>query len=209
MVTNGPSAAQHVRESAERHVLAVFDAERVCSPVFRGNGIRAGSAAFFDPQICPSMWERANAVMHHLQTSHEIEYVDRTAPGTAPYDPDDAEMRSAVFVHFVNDPNVLFVFRDRAERLSWLWGAAWEEGRCNVTQAVGCTGDTGPTAFIPTLRGQFLVCFEGCGPCHEHLDDIAVTNLIIAEADAHLAFDSTGLAAVDKWRAIRAGQEGV
>ena len=128
MVTNGPSAAQHVRESAERHVLAVFDAERVCSTVFRGNGIRAGSAAFFDPQICPSMWERANAVMHHLQTSHEIEYVDRTAPGTAPYDPDDAEMRSAVFVHFVNDPNVLFVFRDRAERLSWLWGAAWKRG---------------------------------------------------------------------------------
>ena len=200
MVTNGASAAQHVR--------AVFDAERACATVFRGNGIRSDSATFFDPQLCPSMWERANAVMHHLQTSHVIEYVDRTAPGTAPYDPDDAAMQNAVFVHFVNDPDVLFVFRDRAERLSWLWGAAWEEGRCNVTQALGCTGDTGPTAFIPTLRGQFLVCFEGCEPCHEHLHDTAATNLIIAEADAHLAFEPKPPVAAAKYRAIRAGQEG-
>ena len=198
MVTNGVSAAQHVRASAERHVLAVFDAERACGTVFRGNGIRSDSAMFFDPQLCPRMWERANAVMHHLQTSHEIEYVDRSTPGTAPYDPDDPAMPNAVFIHFVNDPNVLFVFRDRAARLSWLWGAAWEEGRCNVKQALACTGDTGATAFIPTLRGQFLVCFEGCAPCHEYLYETAETNLIISEADAHLAFDATSQAAADK-----------
>ena len=179
-------------------MLAVFDAERACGTVFRGNGIRSDSAIFFDPQLCPRMWERANAVMHHLQTSHEIEYVDRTTPGTAPYDPDDPAMQNAVFIHFVNDPNVLFVFRDRAERLSWLWGAAWEEGRCNVKQASACTGDTGPTAFIPTLRGQFLVCFEGCEPCHEYLYETAETNMIISEADAHLAFDATSQAAADK-----------
>ena len=143
-----------IRASAERHVSAVFDAERACATVFRGNGIRSDSAIFFDPQLCPSMWERANAVMHHLQTSHGIECVDRSAPGTAPYDPDDSEMQGAVFIHFVNDPNVLFVFRDKAERLSWLWRAAWEEGRCNVTQSLGCTAESGPTAFIPTLRGH-------------------------------------------------------
>ena len=199
-------ATQHIRESAERHVAAVYDAERACATVFRGNGIRSDSAPFFDPQLCPRMWERANAVMHHLQTSYAIEYVDRSAPCTAPYDPDDADMQNAVFIHFVNDPNVLFVCRDRAERLSWLWGAAWEEGKCNVNQALGCTGDTGVTAFIPTLRGQFLVCFEGCEPCHEHLHDTASTNLIIAGADAHLAFEAKAVAAAARYRQIRAGQ---
>ena len=33
--------------------------------------------------------------------------------------------------------------------------------------------------------------------------------MILTEADAHLAFNATGQAAVDKWRAIRAGQEGL
>ena len=63
--------------------------------------------------------------------------------------------------------------------------------------------------IYPDAARAFLVCFEGCGPCHEYLYETAETNMIMTEADAHLAFDATGKPQSDKCRAIRAGQEGL
>jgi hypothetical protein len=162
----------------------------------------------FDPLTMPRVHARANAVMHHLQPSHDLEYIDRRPPSSPPYDLNDPNQQAAMFVHFVNEPDTLYVFRDRAGMFRWLWMTVWPADRCRIHDAAACTGDGVYTVFVPVQRGQVLVFFEACLPCYEHLHDVALGGDILAEADARVAAEAVAEQQVAKWRAIRAAQDG-
>lgn len=179
-----------VRESAHEHVQAVRATERAVRSAGVGRGMTA--PRYFDPVYNQRMHDRVNAVMHHLQTSHELTYIDRSRPGawgheSRRYDPHDPDLQAAMFVHFVSQPNTVYVFRDEPERFAWLWSMAWPERRCIVGGSAACTGLYGSTDYLTLHRGQFLLAWECCGPCFEHLHEVAEGGEILAEADAQIA----------------------
>lgn len=188
-VTRDERAA--IRASAHEHVAAVEATERAVRSAGVGQGITAPT--YFDPVYNQRMSDRANAVMHHLQTSHDLSYIDRSRPGAwgysefRRYDPHDPDLQAAMFVHFVSKPNTVYVFRDEPERFAWLWSMAWPERRCTVGESAACSGLYGPTDYLTLHRGQFLLAWECCGPCMEHLREVAEGGEILAEADAQIA----------------------
>ena len=62
--------------------------------------------------------------------------------------------------------------------------------------------------YLLLQRGQFILAFECCGPCHQRLLEIVEGAEILAEADARVAFDAIAAERAAKWRAIRAEQDG-
>lgn len=211
-----PAERAAIRASAEQHVQAALDLERCTRETFSANPFgcsapRDGCGYLFDPNTMPHMRQLADSVMHHLHTSHELEYIDRSDPRAATYkryDPHDPNLQGCMFVHFVGQPNRLYAFHDRAEAFRWLWQCAWPTDRCNIGAHPACDGvQAGYCMFLPCQRGQFLIMFEACMLCVEHLNDQALGGVILAEADAQLAAEANAPATIARWRAIRAEQE--
>lgn len=194
-----------IKAGAEQHVTAVREMDRAVRHTFSHFGL-GKYFGLFDPNMMPHMYERANAVMHRLHTSYDLDYIDQNPSGTAEYDPDNPNAQAAMFVHFVNRPNAVYVFRDGAELREWFWVNAWPLDRCTMHDSAGCIG-ADYTVFVPVQRGQFLVLFEACYPCAEHLCDMVLGGGILAEADARVAFEAVKTQMVERWRAIRAEQE--
>ncbi|KLO31501.1 hypothetical protein ABW16_01235 [Mycolicibacter heraklionensis] len=201
-----PAERAAIKASAEQHVEARRETDRAVRHTFSRFSL-GNYFDLFDPSTMPHMYERANAVMHHLHTSHDLEYVDQSPAGTAKYDPDNPSMQAAMFVHFVNRPNSVHVFRDDAALHDWFWVTAWPLDRCTMHDSAACTGDGVYTVFVPVQRGQFLLIFEACLPCAEYLCDLRLGEDILAEADARVAFDAVRTQMVERWRSIRAEQE--
>lgn len=151
------------------------------------------------------MYARANAVVRHLQTSHELTYVDHhkgqywhqqlrsereTDPAPRLYDEHNPELQAAIFVNYVHKPNTVHVFHDVPTEHSWLTLTCWPEGRCIVREAADCSGAYGDnygTCYLLLQRGQFLLAFECCHACFTHLRDVVEGGEILAEADAAAA----------------------
>lgn len=202
-----PAQRAVVRASAEQHVAAAADMQRLQNSI----GVIEGVAAdrFFDPQLSPIMYARKRSVLHRLATDHGVVHIDYRPTGARTmYDPHDPVMQATRFVHFVSKPGAVFVLRDPEASFSNVWSQAWPERACNVRISADCLGVHGFTVHLTVNAGQYLLVWESCGPCIAHLREIAEGGAILAEADAHAAAESAAAEQAAKWRAIRADQEG-
>ena len=184
-----------IHDSAHEHVQAVREAEQTLRalPSWEG-GLRLGRLA--DPMLSPQMYERTDAAMRHIHTCHEITHIDHSERGAwgynefRRYDPHDSDLQVGVSVWFANRPNTVHEYRHvptTKDCFCWLSSLTWPEGRCMVNVAAACAGMTGGTMYVTRQRGQFILVWECCSACHEHLTDVAEGGEILAEVDAELA----------------------
>lgn len=199
-----PAERAAIKAAADQHIAAVASTTRSLHAAANGiGGIRGDRAA--DPGYNPRFHERTDAVVRHLQTSHDLTYIDHhkgtfwhlqlhhereNNPAPRRYDEHDPELQAAVFVHYVHKANTVHVFRDVPTEYGWLTLTCWPEGRCIVNEAAECLGAYGAnygTCYLLLQRGQFILAFECCNACYQHLCDVVEGGEILAESNAAAA----------------------
>jgi hypothetical protein len=163
-------------------VNAVLDGEQIVASVCR-RGYDNGP--WFDPLLSPTMHELANRTMRDLRTGMAEGRIERDPDDDRANVPDDPDDDRVFFVHFVGSTRV-GVCRAEAEYFASMlkmmaWAHPMWDTECNIKIADNCDG---PTAWVPLLRGQFLLIFEGCQACHERAGRLADDGNLVSEMKA-------------------------
>jgi hypothetical protein len=150
-----------------------------------------------DPILNPKFYARVRDLTHRLRTPDAVRYVDHAPVGAAPFDRD----APAPMLHYVGQPDTVHVLRDPSTLTGFagLYSTRWPLGHCDLAEAVDCHGDDSLGIYVTVTRPPVVLVFEACGPCLQHLDDVAWSGDILAEADARVAFDGAAKAAVERW----------
>ncbi len=150
-------------------VNAVLDGEQIVAGVWR-RGYDNGP--WFDPVWNPMMHELAERTMRDLRSGMAEGRIERDPDDDRDIVPDDPDDDRVFFVHFVGGTRVSVCRASAGYFASMLQMKAWAhpmwDTDCNLKIADDCGG---PTEWVPLLRGQFLLIFEGCQACHEHAVD--------------------------------------
>ena len=130
------------------------------------------------------MHELAERTMRDLRSGMAEGRIERDPDDDRDIVPDDPDDDRVFFVHFVGGTRVSVCRASAGYFASMLQMKAWVHP-CGIPIATSKSPTIrGPTEWVPLLRGQFLLIFEGCQACHEHAGRLADDGNLVSEIKA-------------------------